>query len=50
MKSITAILMLIALMGCGSGQATSDNDKPKDLPKAPNIAQKDKVPPSIPEI
>lgn len=44
------MLMLIALMGCGSVQSTSDNDEPKDLPKAPNIAQKDKVPPSIPEI
>jgi len=50
MKSIIAMLMLIALMGCGSVQSTSDNDEPKDLPKAPNIAQKDKVPPSIPAI
>ena len=50
MKSIIAILMLIALMGCGNVQATNDNNTPTDLPKAPNISQKDKVPPSIPAI
>jgi len=44
-------LILLAFIGCGGGDATTPtNATEENLPKAPLLKNKEKVPPSIPAI
>ena len=48
-ESIIIGLMAIIFIGCGSSNSV-ENSRPSDTPKSPIIQEKDKVPPSIPNV
>jgi len=44
-------LILLAFIGCGGGNATTPTKGiEQDVPKSPHLENKEKVPPSIPQI
>jgi len=42
--------MLLAFIGCGGGNSSTTKAIEQDVPKAPVLDNKEKVPPSIPTI
>jgi len=43
-------LMLLLLLGCGGGNSNSSEFTEQNAPKSPVMNEKEKVPPSIPNI
>ncbi len=43
-------LMLLLFVGCGGGSSNPNKSTEQNVPKSPVVSEKEKIPPSIPDI